>query len=215
MRPANEKIAQVIFNAFMYSFESRNFGRLENDNPARSAYFVSTIAKGIHQEFFKDSKLNVVSLDGADTKRQKGEWLFDFCITEECLITDKKYGGNTYINTKILFAGESEFHTSIEGFGRDFGKLICSNVNQYCYIQGLNQKTAGGRKDFILSRKEIITNQLHNFIKDDFVLAFVPTPGVGEKKSFWDENEKEVINWIEIFIYDKSSNKFIEFKPLI
>lgn len=208
MRPGNEKIAQTIYNAFIYCFESRNLGKLANDNTFRSAYFVSTLAKGIHQEFFIDSKLNVLSIDNSEERRQKGEWLFDFCMTERCHITDKKYGGNTDINTKILFAGESEFHTSIEGFGKDFGKLICSNANQYCYIQGLNQKTAEGRRDFILSRKEIITKQLHQFINDDFVLAFVPTPGIRETMSFWDENEKDVVSWIEIYIYDKSANTF-------
>lgn len=213
MKPDNQRIAQIIYDALKLSFDKRNEGKLINNNPMRSAYFVSNVATNIHKTFFSKSKLNVQSLEDIDSNKQSGEWLFDFCITEQCPINDIRYGGNAEINTKVLFAGESEFHTSIEGFGKDFGKLICSDANQYCYIQGLNQKTEEGRRDFIQSRKEIITKQINHFIQDDFVLAFVPTPGKGAELSFWDEHENDVLGWTEIYIYDKSANDLIKFVP--
>ena len=210
MRPTNNEIAKIIYDSFIDSFNKRNQGRLAENNPLRSAYFLSKVANCIHQNCFPNSKLNVQSVADVDNGKMKGEWLFDFCITELVGIVDKKYHGKTEINIQILFAGESEFDSSISAFGHDFGKLICSNANQYCYIMGLNQKTDAGRKDYIESRLSVINDQLSKHVKDDFVLAFVPTPGKIGEKSYWDKDE-DVINWIKIFMYDKSCNQFDEF----
>ena len=67
------------------------------------------------------------------------------------------------------------------------------------------------RLKLIQNRKDIITNQLNALVKDDFVLAFIPTPAKIGKDSFWDTNSDEILDMVQIWIYDKSENDFIEF----
>ena len=110
-----------------------------------------------------------------------------------------------------MFACESEFDTSLSAFSTDFGKLIYSKANQILFIQGLNQSTEKGRKEFIQMRKDIIRTQLNHLILDDFVLAFIPTPGKIREKSFWDVSE-ETKEWASVWIYSASENEFLGIK---
>jgi len=212
MHPENKEIAQIIFDSFKETFKFKDQGDLANNNPLRSSYFVSLIAEKLQTDFFSGSKKNVQAVQNAENKlkKEKGEWLYDICITAEISI-EGTYEGMADINTDILIAGESEFDTSISGFAQDFGKLICSTANQYFYIQGINQKSEDGRLKFIENRKSIITEQLSSLVKDDFVLAFIPTPGKVGEHSFWDEYSNDIISWVSIWIYDKSKNNFIEY----
>lgn len=212
MRPSNKEIAKIVLDTFIDTFSERNKGELKNNNPLRSSYFVSLIGERIHKTFFTNSKLNIQKVSSVNSKsKTSGEWIYDICITSQQEITDSRYKGTSFVNTNILFACESEFETSIAAFATDFGKLLCSNANQILYIQGLSQSTEQGRLDFIESRKKIVTTQLNNLIKDDFVLAFIPTPGKIRDGSFWDTHHNTVIAWAEIWIYDKSKNEFFKF----
>lgn len=213
MKLPNLDTAKIVLNSFEETFNLKDEGTLADNNPHRSAYFVNLIGKKL-QEHFKGAKAHFQRLDLVDAKNKVGgEWLFDVCVTSQISIKDERPGGSTSaINTNLLFACESEFGTSLSDFTTDFGKLICSNANQYLYIQGLNQFTEKGREDFINSRKEIIQTQLFHLIKDDFVLAFIPTPGKIGKGSFWDTYEEEVLDWASIWIYSASENEFIKYK---
>lgn len=213
MRLTNREVAEIVFSSFKKAFQEKDSGRLEGDNPLRSAYFVSLIG-GKLKDHFQDSKVNYQSVDSIwEEKKSGGEWLFDISVTSRKRIVDNRHrDGISEINTNILFACESEFETSLSAFTTDFGKLLCSNANQRLFIQGLNQSTAVGRESFINSRKQIITRQLNHLLGDDLVLAFVPTPGKCKKQSFWDKYEDQVLDWISIWIYGASQNKFIEYK---
>ena len=213
MRLPHKTLASIVYLSFKKAFEERNRALLKNDNPFRSAYFVNLIGKEL-AIYFKDAKTNYQAVDSIFNKsKSSGEWLFDICVTTQAeIIDERKEGRKSKINTNILLACESEFETNINAFTTDFGKLICSNANQKLFIQGLNQKTKDGREDFIISRQEIVKTQLQHLISDDFVLAFIPTPGKIGNQSYWDENEKEVLSWSKIFVYDASKNDFEEIK---
>jgi len=212
MRLTNEEVAEIVYKAFKKAFEEKDNESLKGNNPFRSSYFVSLIGDELKNKFI-GAKTHYQSIDSIiNKKKNSGEWLFDICVTSQLLITDSRYvDGKAIINTNILFACESEFGTGLSEFATDFGKLICSNANQYLYIQGLNQSTEDGRNRFINSRKELIKSQLKNLIRDDFVLAFIPTPGKIGERSFWDTHEKEVLDWASIWIYNDSENEFIEY----
>lgn len=211
MRLNNNEIAKIIFTSFKETFENKDKGKLKESNPFRSSYFVSLVGKKI-EESFRSAKSNFQSIESIEnTNKKGGEWLYDICFTRQIEVKDEKYKGTAKINTNILLACESEFETSLSAFTTDFGKLICSNANQITFIQGLNQSTKTGRIDFIESRKNIIKNQLHDMIRDDFVLAFIPTPGKYGEMSFWDKYADEVLEWASIWIYDKSDNDFIPY----
>ncbi len=209
MKLSSKEVGKIVYDSFCETFEKKDTGELKESNPYRSAYFVGRIGDQL-KEHFKPAKTNYQSIESINNpKKLAGEWLFDICVTAQIEIEDRRKGcGSSKINTNILFACESEFETSITAFATDFGKLICSNANQFLFIQGLNQKTPEGRKDFIAARKNIIQTQLKHLIEDDFVLAFVPTPGKIGKQSFWDEYESEVKGWIEIYNYEVSINDF-------
>ena len=211
MRIPNSKVADIVFESFRKAFEKKDTPPFQHDNPHRSAYFVSEIGRQV-EAYFKGAKPHYMAVDSsADKKKMPGEWLFDICVTSQLEIIDERHkDGRSWINTNILFACESEFDTSLSSFATDFGKLICSNANQYLFIQGLNQSTEQGRKDFINSRKSIIRTYLEHLIRDDFVLAFIPTPGIIKGQSYWDTNEKEVLSWASIWVYNASENDFIE-----
>ena len=211
MKLANKEVADIVFSSFRKAFEEKGRKNFIANNPFRSSYFVSLIGDKL-KNHFKGAKAHFQSIDSIEkTNKKSGEWLFDICVTSQLEITDKRHkDGISTINTNILFACESEFETSLFAFATDFGKLICSNANQILFIQGLNQSTEKGRKDFIESRKEIITTQLQHLIKDDFVLAFIPTPGKIRGQSYWDANEKDVLSWASIWIYIATENKFSE-----
>ena len=209
MRLSNNDVANIVFESFVTAFKEKNQGELKDNNPFRSSYFVSLIGEKLENHFF-DAKTNYQNIQSIENnKKSSGEWLFDISVTSQLEIIDDRYiDGKSKINTNILFACESEFDTSLAAFTTDFGKLICSNANQYLFIQGLNQSTEKGRKEFIESRKEIIKKQLRHIIRDDFVLAFIPTPGKVGDKSFWDTQENEILDWACIYIYDVVKNEF-------
>ncbi|MFK7936659.1 MAG: hypothetical protein AB8G22_24310 [Saprospiraceae bacterium] len=213
MRLTNKQVGKIVFNAFQQTFREKDNGNLRKNNSFRSAYFVSLIGKRLN-EHFVDAKTNYQAIDSINSSgKLSGEWLYDISVTTQLKIIDERKGcGFSAINTNVLFACESEFDTSLQSFTTDFGKLICSNANQYLFIQGLNQKTSTGRRSFIDSRISIIKKTLEHLISDDFVLAFVPTPGKIGNFSFWDEHENEVASWIEIYVYDASQNEFIQLK---
>ena len=195
--------------SFIDAYSKKDGVQFLNDNTLRSSYFLSELARSIHSDFFIESKLNVPIVEDESIHKKSGEWLYDFCITSQIEIVDINYQSKALVNTEVLFAAESEFSTSISDFAIDFSKLLCSKATQYCYVQGLNQKTEEGRKKFINGRQDIIRNQLNELIIDDFVLAFVPTPGKVDGNSFWEL--EGVKDWIRIFIYNKSANSFIEY----
>lgn len=209
MRLSNKEVGKIVYDSFLQAFGAKDREELKGDNPYRSSFFVSLIGDKL-KNHFKFAKTNYQSIDPNNpNKKLAGEWLFDISVTAQLEIEDIRKGcSNSKINTNILFACESEFETSLHAFTTDFGKLICSNANQFLFIQGLNQKTNAGRRDFIESRMNIIRSQLVHLISDDFVLAFIPTPGKIGDSSFWDKYEKEVKSWVEIYIYDVSMNSF-------
>jgi len=212
MRLTNYEIARIVYFAFKKAFEEKDNEYLMGNNPFRSSYFVSLIGDKL-KEHYTDAVTHYQAIDSIDKKKKrKGEWLFDICVTSQLMLVDHRHkDGIALIDTNILFACESEFSTGINDFATDFGKLICSNANQYLFIQGLNQSTESGRNDFVSNRKEIIRNQLKDFIQDDFVIAFIPTPGKMGERSFWDTYENEVFKWASIWMYDVSKNDFVEF----
>lgn len=213
MRLSHQEVAKIILGSFRLAFTQKDQGKLKDNPSFRSAYFVSCIGKKL-QEHFENQKENTkvkVHYQFIDDimvgKKIGGEWLFDICVTSTLKLIDKRHkDGKSVINTNLLFACESEYGTSLTEFATDFGKLVCSNANQFAFIQGLNQKK-NGRKSFIESRKKIIETQLCNTIKDDFVLAFIPTPGSVEGKSYWDNGE-EVLTWASVWLYSVSDRKF-------
>jgi len=214
MRLTNNEIAEIVLQSFRKAFQEKDQGKLVKNNPFRSSYFVSLIGEKL-ENHFTDAKTHYQYVGNIEQSRKtSGEWLFDICVTSQIDIVDTRHkDGRSQISSNILFACESEFETSLAAFTTDFGKLICSNANQFLFIQGLNQSTGVGRNDFIESRKEIITSKLRHLIRDDFVLAFIPTPGKIGDQSFWDRYEMEVLGWASIWIYNATQNEFSQYHP--
>ena len=157
MRLTNKEVGDMVFKSFKKAFEEKDKGALKGNNSFRSSYFVSLIGDRLKRHFTR-AKVHYQSISSIGEKQKtSGEWLFDICVTTQLKVSDNRKGcGTGMMNTNVLFACESEFETSLSAFVTDFGKLICSNANQYVFIQGLNQKTESGRNDFMESRKEII-----------------------------------------------------------
>lgn len=181
MKPNLSKIKKIITDSFLEVYRSRS----KFDNSQKSSRFLTIVSSKIHSEWYKGKKLNIQTTDENGISKS-GEWLYDMCITEQIQIQDEKYLDSTaMINTKVLFAMECEFSTSIKEFAQDFGKLLCSNSEYILYIQGLNQES-DYYEDFIKRRKSIIENKFSH-IKKRLFLAFVPSPEKTSKnKSFWD-----------------------------
>lgn len=206
----HQEIANLVYEAFQEAFAKKDKGALKNNNTFRSSYFVSLIGAQLEKHFekYESTKVHYQAVQSIEASEKKsGEWLFDICVTRYKTIskTIKKD-----INTHLLFACESEFNTGLHAFATDFGKLICSNAKQYLFIQGLNQKTATGRFNFIEARKKIIQEQLGDLIDVDFVLAFVPSPVKVDQTSFWDTAGAELLSWLSIWVYKACANKFVE-----
>jgi hypothetical protein len=215
MKLTNIEIADFVYQSFLIAFNEKDTAKLKNDNPFRSSYFVSLIGEKLENHYSKSAKTNYQHINSLEErKKSTGEWLFDISVTSQMEIIDTRHSdGKSMINTNILLACESEFETSLSAFTTDFGKLICSGANQYMFIQGLNQSTEAGRKEFINFRKEIIQNQLRHLIRDDFLLAFIPTPGKIGNNSFWNTHEENILDWAEFWIYNVAENIFYQHYP--
>ncbi|MFK7950263.1 MAG: hypothetical protein AB8G11_21925 [Saprospiraceae bacterium] len=203
----NKQVANIVLSSFEKALKDDN-DKLKNNNSLRSSYFVSLIGDELKKDFKgKDLKVNYQKVNKLTKEKESGEWLFDICVTTQLKLNHRE---SSKINTSILLACESEFSTDLSDFTKDFGKLICSNAKQLLFIQGLNQESSKGRENFIQKRQNLIISELSDYIKNDFVLAFIPTPGkVGNLRSFWNLGES-ILSYTSIWIYNAAIKKFIK-----
>lgn len=207
MKISNSKLADIVLSSFEEAYKTRNDNKLKDNNPLRSSYFVSLIGNEL-EKHYQNAKVHYQKVDKITKEKKSGEWLFDICVTTQKKLNERE---SSTINTSILFACESEFSTLTSDFAKDFGKLICSNAKQILYINGLSQDTPEKRKAFIEKRKKLIKEELSAYIRNDFVLAFIPTPKKIKTKSFWDAPDNQnVLSYVNIWIYNAVKKEFIE-----
>src|SRR3990172_8881405 len=106
-----------IINAFLRSYSVRGNGKFQSSNTMRSAKFVFEISQELLKFSEKGNKLMVQNVTDQGEK-SPGEWLFDICISDTSIISDKK--GSAKVNSFLNWACESEYHTGLKQFSVDF-----------------------------------------------------------------------------------------------
>ena len=133
-----------------------------------SSKFVAEVAKAIKSGIFPDQHLHVIRVD-EDGNKLPGEWLLDACITDD---TEDEF------KDRVIFAMESESHTSKRAFDEDFAKLVHVNAAVKLYLNGLNQQSSDGVDAYIESRRdyaEKVIKRTHS--SGQWFLGFWPSPG--------------------------------------
>ena len=198
----SSEISNIIKSSFLQVYNNRK----DLNNSQRSSRFITVLSDRICDKWYpkKTPKLQRTNEDG---KNEPGEWLFDMCITDEIELIDSSYpSSRSDINVKILFVLECEFSTSLKEFGKDFGKLLCSNADKVLFIQGLNQEEKYVR-DFINRRNRIIEKNFAN-LGINFFIAYVPSPGKKVDKSYWDRLLNPV-DLIEVYLFNSINGKLL------
>ena len=133
-----------------------------------SSKFVAEVATAIKSGIFPDQHLHVIEVDDDGNKRP-GEWLLDACVTDD---TADKF------KDRVIFAMESESHTSKRAFDEDFAKLVHVNAAVKLYLNGLNQQSSDGVDGYIEGRRkyaEEVIKRTHS--PGQWFLGFWPSPG--------------------------------------
>lgn len=197
----------LVRQAFKNAYQVRSNGKLGNSNTLRSAKFVSEVANLLHSEIgvAKDIKLCVQQVDDQGYKNS-GEWLLDIVISRTTEIRDPEIGhSKAFINSKILWAVESESAVGLPDFAADFGKLMVVKSEKYLYLNGLRPNLSDTKT--YISRRLKTAEQilLESGIKGELYLGFWPSPAK-DVLSGWDsENEETLINKIELFMWNGAS----------
>ena len=132
-----------------------------------SSKFVYEVIKSIHCKCLPEYQRHVISVNDNGDK-EPGEWLVDGCVTEE---------SDGFIK-RIVFAMESESHTSKAAFDEDFAKLVHLKSSFKLYLNGLDQTTEAGMNRYMDARLAYAAALLRKTSHTGKLwLGFWPSPG--------------------------------------
>jgi len=199
-------MSKIDINSLIKSaLESSYNANIKNtDAKRKSSIFVYELGKMLYDKSrynSEDYKLKVVRWNYDKDIRIPGEWLLDITIIKDKEISDMSIErSKTRIPFKIIWAVESESNPSLTAFAEDFGKLLCIKSDNYLFLNGLRQITEKGRKDYIQRRIKTATVLLSDpsFIKNNFYLAFWPSPARSDGISLWDKSLTELLSMVKV-----------------
>jgi hypothetical protein len=213
----NHHLSLLIKNAFSTAVGDKD--ELKS-NTLRSAKFIECVAKNIFEHLLvseqnNNSNLYVQKVKADGSGKLSGEWLLDAVIREDIIITDRAIkNSQTRFVSKILWAIESESHTSLNSMAEDFGKLAVVRSANYLYLNGLNQ-THQKALNYIkrrLSTIESLIDRLPTIFQDgNLYYGFWPTPGKAQGyASYWDADYKMLLKMVKLYFYDNGSFHEVE-----
>jgi len=211
----------MIKQAFKKAYLLKEKPEFKDNNPLRSAKFVSEIADTLIKISPEDAvkKVQAVDINGV---KSAGEWLFDICICNEATIFDARNNHEEKIISKLYWTVESESNTSLKEFVKDFAKILLVPTQAALYLNGINQKETGNVDLYIERRitsiSEFINDKLlaPTIYPEKLFVGFWPSPQkvtINKKnKSQWDhyQNPIELIDRIRLFRYNSDQSSFIE-----
>ena len=173
----NKKLKSVLDKSFNNAILLSKTFPLASDNQFKSSLFVSEFGKGIFQTFYDNDDFNLKTIKvNNNGKKISGEWLLDICVTNE---------NNGFIEN-ISLAAESESNVSLKAFQDDFAKVFHIKADNYIYLNGLNQLTTKGLKNYIIKRVAYTEKLLNNSTIEKFYLGFWTSPQKkGGYNSLW------------------------------
>lgn len=163
-----------------------------------SSKFVYEVMDSIHSKCLPEYEPHVISVDDNGDK-EPGEWLVDGCITEE---------SDSFIE-RIVFAMESESHTSKAAFDEDFAKLVHLKSSFKLYLNGLDQTTEAGMQRYMEERLAYAASILRKTSHPaNLWMGFWPSPAkANDHVSAW-EALPEHLDAVHLWEFD--GDKFTE-----
>ncbi|MCY6369483.1 hypothetical protein [Clostridium ganghwense] len=210
-------VKRIVKDSFEEAVKIKDYNeKFKNSNTYRSAKFVSALGERLKDFYVKNDlyyHLNVQKVDDESGRKTSGEWLLDVSLTKQkCIEDPAKKQSKAKINTEIIWAVESEYHTGLDKFAEDFGKLMCIKSQNYLYLNGVNQEEKN-LQTYILRRLETVSDLLRDredFYGKNFYYGFWVSPEIKNGKSIWDsKNIKDLIKMTRVFKYvekDKEEN---------
>lgn len=213
-------LRRVLLNAVRKSFNKFETipSHSKTINKKRSAKFVTEIGEGIFKCYELQNpsyKLNFQKLNDENGTKEPGEWIYDIAITEQQSIFDpEKTTAEVKINSRLIWAIESEYNTGLDFFAQDFGKLLCANSENYLYLNGLNQDTKKNQDNYILRRLKIVSGLINSnacLKEKPFYYGFWVSPEKKGDKSLWGKfSLAELLEMARIFRYISDAQEFIK-----
>ena len=197
------------------------FSGRSHSNSLRSAKFVSEVAHQL-MEFYRGEDANIPFVQQVDESGNKdsGEWLFDISIAESVPLLEGK--SKPRVNTRLIWAVESEYSTRREEFAKDFGKLLCARAVNRLYLNGFNH--AIGHEGSFIERRTLEVSgfmnralrykkgqSLEGISKGNLYLAFWPSPERDPKgrESLWDKLvADDALRSLRLYAFDWMAAKF-------
>jgi hypothetical protein len=217
---SNLNIKSIIDESFRDAYHELNHieEEIKTINKKRSSKFITEVGTRL-QKYYEQLglhyHLNYQKYINKDSRKKPGEWLYDVSITEQESIYDlEKTNAEIKINTKLIWAIESESNVGLDCFAKDFGKLLCANSQNYLYLNGLNQSNKEYQSYYVLRRLSIVSKLLekNNFFDTKvFYYCFWVSPEKKDGKSLWEKFElNELIDMIRVFKYTNDTEEFIK-----
>lgn len=172
-------------------------GKRRETPKLQSAQFVQNVAFALRDEFTmaqsKKIEVAVQRVNVAGTGKIAGELLLDAVVWEYFEENDDRYQKNAARFLKVIhWAVESESDTSLTGMASDFNKLLAVYSRHYLYLNGVNQKSEDGRKEYQARRlatvRRIVELVAPERLPKDMYFAFWPSPEQIKGHSLWEEN---------------------------
>ena len=147
-----------------------------------SSKFVYEVAHAIACDLFPAHHLRVIKVVDHEEKKISGEWLVDACITEDARPCNPHGSGSTNFVDRIVFAMESESDPGTQSFNDDFAKLVHLNASVKLFLNGLNQTSSDGTKEYVRLRLKYAEDQIRRTRSaGQWFIGFWPSPAKHEK----------------------------------
>jgi hypothetical protein len=212
------------------ALEAAHAEKIHDEPTLRSARFVWKLGEGLKSQFCREAHSTLLTqrvLDGngredgrkkgTRIRKEPGEWLLDIAIVQKTEIEDHGSKSVSNINTRMIWAVESESSTSLKDFADDFGKLLCVKADEYLYLNGLDQQPGKNQELFISRRIETIERGLNKKLREirnqpaNFYMAFWPSPSNGKRG--WDDGTPidKLKAEVRLFVLREADSDNVEF----
>ncbi len=213
-------LSSALKTAIQVKGKDRFIGR-SHSNSLRSAKFVSEVADRLF-EFYRGDEAIIPFVQRVDESgiKKPGEWLFDISIAESVPLLEGK--SKPRVNTRLVWAVESEYSTRREEFTKDFGKLLCARAVNRLYLNGFNH--AIGLEGTFIDRRAVEASEfmkrallyktgqsLEGISQGNLYLAFWPSPERDPKcsGSLWDTSEADdILKRLRLYAFDWMAAEF-------
>lgn len=203
----------TIKEAFEKAHSLSNKGKFKEYNGLKSAKFVFEVGRKLEEktkdESSSDNIVSYVQKVDDEGNKEPGEWLLDIVIAETTEITDPKVSNSkAIINSKIIWAVESESALGLPEFAEDFGKLLAINSEKYLYLNGVNPNQTNFEE--YVERRLNTTNEILDKLNfnGELYFGFWPSPAKEDETSGWENDIEDLLNKIRLYKWDADFVRF-------